>query len=92
MGNRHKAKFNIKFRGKKGKFWRAVIQEYQNCEISAGLIKGLEPDTVYLRLDKDNTKPTTLLLRPDEALAVIYVLSGALWSQHIIEGEKNVSA
>ena len=81
MSNRGKTRFTIKHNGRRGKFWRAAVQEYQNCEISAGLIAGLEPDTVYLRFDKDVEKPTTILLRPDEALAVLYVLSGALWSQ-----------
>jgi hypothetical protein len=28
-------------------------------------------------------KPTTFMLRPDEALAVLYVLSGALWLEEI---------
>lgn len=88
MGNRQKERFTIKSSGRKGKFWRATIQEYQNCEISAGLVKGLEPDTVYLRFDKDETKPTTIFLRPDEALAIIHALGGALWSQSIFKYTK----
>jgi hypothetical protein len=36
-------------------------------------------------MDKDGLEPTTIMLRPDEAMAVIYVLSGALWSDAIIE-------
>ena len=85
MSNRNKVHFTIKHNGRKGKFWRAAVQEYQNCEISAGLIWGLQPDTVYLRFDKDGEKPTTILLRPDEVLAVLHVLSGALWSKEIKE-------
>ena len=85
MSNRKKVNFTIEADGRKGKFWRAAVQPYQNCEISAGLIEGLEPDTVYLRFDKDKIKPTTMFLRPDEALAVIYTLSGALWSQKMKE-------
>jgi len=86
MSNRKKVNFTIEADGRKGKFWRAAVQPYQNCEISAGLIEGLEPDTVYLRFDRDGTQTDlTILLRPDEALAVIYTLSGALWSQKMKE-------
>ena len=60
-----------------------VIQPYQNCEISAGLVNGAGPDTIYLRFDRDNDKPTTFFMRPDEALAVCYVLAGAMWSDEI---------
>lgn len=89
MSNRHKQEFTIKFGNRIGKFWRAVFQPYQDCEISAGLIKGLEPDTIYLRFDRSNNKPTTFFLRPDEALAIIHVLSGALWSNSIfIDNER----
>ena len=83
MSNRNKKKFSITINGRKGKFWRAAVQPYQNCEISAGLVDGLSPDTIYLRFDRDNDKPTTLVLRPDEVMAIINVLSGALWSQII---------
>ena len=88
MGNRNKTRFTIRINGRKGKFWRAVKQPYQNCEISAGLVTGLDPDTIYLRFDRDGEKPTTFVLRPDEALAVIHALSGALWSESIFEAEK----
>ena len=83
MSNRNKVRFSIKINGKRGKFWRAEIQPYQGCEISAGLVDGLGVDTIYLRFDRDNDKPTTYVFRPDEALAIINVLSGALWSGEI---------
>ena len=89
MSNRNKVKFDIRVNGRKGKFWRAVVQEYMNCEFSAGLIKGLEPDTIYLRLDKDGLQPTTIILRPDEAMAIIHVLSGALWSNEMMVADAN---
>ena len=73
MSNRNKLKFTIRTNGKKGRFWRAAVQPYSNCEISAGLIKKLEPDTIYLRFDRDGQKPTTYMLRPDEAVAIIHV-------------------
>ena len=85
MSNRKKRNFTIKANGRKGKFWRACVQPYQDCEISGGLIEGFEPDTIYLRFDRDSTKPTTIWLRPDEAQAIIHVLSGALWSKMIGE-------
>ena len=85
MSNRKKSRFTINVAGRIGKFWRAVVQPYKNCEISAGLIEGLEPDTIYLRFDRDDEKPTTIIIRPDEAQAAIYVLSGALWSMMMFE-------
>ena len=58
-------------------------QEYTDCTFSAGLVSGTEPDTIYLRLARD--EPTTLFLRPDEAQAIITILSGALWVGHIAD-------
>ena len=84
MSNRGKSKFTIRLKnGKKARLRRMVIQPYQNCEISAGLVNGAGPDTIYLRFDRDNDKPTTFFMRPDEALAVCYVLAGAMWSDEI---------
>ena len=88
MSNRYKQRFKIRYNHRVGKFWRAVVQPYQDCEISSGLIKGLEPDTIYLRFDRNNSKPTTFFLRPDEALAIVHVLSGALWSDSILADKK----
>lgn len=59
--------------------WEAASQPYQNCVISAGLVEGAEPDTLYLRFARDG-EPSTFLLRPDEMMAVLYVGAGALWS------------
>jgi len=83
MSNRNKVKFSIIVNKQRAKFWRAAHQSYTNCEFSAGLIEGIEPDTIYLRFDKNGQKPTTVMLRVDEALAIIHVLSGALWSDEI---------
>jgi hypothetical protein len=83
VSNRHKIKFSITVNEQRANFWRAAHQAYTNCEFSSGLIRGIEPDTIYLRFDKDGQKSTTFMLRPDEALAVIHVLSGALWSDEI---------
>ena len=88
MSNRHKERFTIKFKKRKGHFWKAEEQPYKNCEFSAGIVTGLEPDTIYMRIDGDNRKPITIVLRPDEALAIQYVLAGAIWSKQIQELKK----
>jgi len=50
------------------------------------LVEGHAHDTIYLKLERENEEPLTLLLRRDEALAVIWLLGGALWSEQIQEG------
>ena len=57
--------------------------EYSNAEISSGLVKGIDPDTIYLRFEREEEEPTTIFLRPDEAQAIIYTLAGALWSKDL---------
>jgi hypothetical protein len=62
-----------------------IRQEYggNNCIISAGFVEGEskpDVDEIYLRLEKDNVEPTVLLLRPDEAQVIAWVLSGSVWS------------
>ena len=64
--------------------WQGLEQPYEGARFSAGLVTGAEPDTVYLRIEKDSEQPTTLFLRPDEALALIWVASGALWSAEML--------
>lgn len=59
-------------------------QEYSNCALSSGHTDH-EIDTIYLRFERDGEEPTTLFLRPDEALSCIWLLSGSLWSQKIGE-------
>lgn len=63
---------------------QVLSQGYSNMTISAGLVAGIEPDTVYLRLERDGQQATTLFLRPDEMLAVIWVASGTLWSAEML--------
>jgi hypothetical protein len=69
-----------------GLFFTEVIrQQYKgnNCVVSAGFVEGDNKppvDTIYLRLTKDSVEPTTLLLRPDEACAINWVMAGAVWS------------
>lgn len=59
-------------------------QEYADCVFSAGLVSGIEPDTIYLEFWRNN-EPTTFFLRPDEAQVIITILSGALWSSQIAD-------
>lgn len=66
-------------------FFELIRQEYggNNCIISAGFVEGdnkPEVDTCYLRLEKDEAEPTTLLLRPDEIQCIAWVTAGAVWS------------
>jgi hypothetical protein len=69
--------------GKTVHCWRAAQQKYDgnNCSFSAGIVTGNDPDTIYLRLQKDGVEPTMIFLRPDEANAIMFALSGALWSK-----------
>ena len=66
-------------------FREVIRQEYggNSCIISAGFVDGDNKppvDNIYLRLEKENVEPTTLLLRPDEACIIGWVMSGAVWS------------
>ena len=59
-------------------------QEYKNCSFSAGLVDGAGPDDHYFRLE-GRGEPLTLFLREDEMLAMLWVISGTLWSSAICE-------
>ncbi len=50
---------------------------YSNSDITAGYAEGIEPDIIYLSLVRGDDV-TLLFLRPDEAQAVVHVLSGAM--------------
>ena len=70
--------------GRTAQCWRALSQPYENCEFSAGLVTGIDPDTIYLQCGRDgDAEPLRLFLRPDEAQAIVWVLTGALWSHEI---------
>ena len=56
-----------------------VKQEYANCSFSAGSVEGAGVDTVYLKVERDGIEDVFLLLRPDEAAAIVWTLSGAIW-------------
>lgn len=62
------------------KFYELIVQEYSNCKISSGIVKGHPIDTVYLRMEKNGIVTTELLLRPDELAAIAWCSTGCLWS------------
>ena len=65
-------------------------QEYggNRCIFSAGIVEGREPDTIYLKIEKDEGEPaTTIFLRADEAMCIIWLLAGALWSENLSTSE-----
>ena len=66
--------------------WQALDQPYEDARFSAGLVEGIDPDELYLRLERGEGA-TTIFLRCDEALALLWVLSGALWSGEMIASE-----
>lgn len=69
------------------KFTELCRQVYavNNCVFAAGSVEGHPVDTVYLSYEKDSEPVTFLLLRPDEALAIAWVLTGTVWSGQIAE-------
>lgn len=61
-------------------FRELIAQPYTNCVVSAGAVDGHPVDTLYLKLERDGLVDTLLLLRPDEAAALAWCLTGVLWS------------
>ena len=61
-------------------------QEYSNCHIAAGSVEGAThpEDTIYLEFSSKADQPESgsvmLLMRLDEAMAALWVLSGSIWS------------
>ena len=52
--------------------------------LSAGFVSGTsapEDDTIYVMLERERTLLLVLSLRSDEAQALVWVLSGLLWSR-----------
>lgn len=62
-------------------FTELAAQPYTNCVFAAGAVDGHHVDTLYLRWERDDGTGGMLLLRPDEAAAIVQALSGALWSE-----------
>ena len=64
-------------------YTEVICQCYTNCAFSAGGVAGHPVDTLYLCAERDDGDRTLLLLRPDEAAALAWCLSGVLWSDAI---------
>lgn len=60
-------------------YTETVCQPYTNCTFSAGKVEGHAVDTMYLRWQRDDGTDGMLLLQPDEAAALAYCLTGALF-------------
>lgn len=69
-------------------FVELIRQAYQNCVFSAGTVEGHPVDTLYLKLERDGQVDIFLLLRPDEAAALAWCLTGALWSVEVARGDE----
>ena len=63
-------------------FRELIRQPYTNCVFSAGSVEGHSIDTLYIRWERDG-EGRMLLLRPDEAAALAWCLTGVLWSSLI---------
>jgi hypothetical protein len=64
-------------------FTELIRQGYSNCVFSAGSVEGHPVDTLYLMLERNGNIDTFLMLRPDEAAAIGWLMTGVLWSHCI---------
>lgn len=60
-------------------FHELVSQPYTDCTFSAGTVDGHPVDTIYLMLKRSDDDFVRLLLRPDEAAALAWCLTGTLY-------------
>lgn len=64
------------------KYEGIIKQKYCDCAFSAGFVSGHPVDTMYLRIERsDGSDKVCILLRPDEAAAIAWCMSGLLWSE-----------
>ena len=73
--------------GREAYCWVAQSQSYSNCVFSAGLVEGIPPDDYFIQVAREGEEPTYLFLRKDEVMAMLFCLSGALWSKEMIGEE-----
>ena len=62
---------------------KVTEQPYDDAMFRAGLVDGHDIDTIYFEVEREGRPELTMLLRSDEALALIWVLTGALWSEQM---------
>jgi len=66
--------------------YRSLNEPEKHCTFSAGLVEDLPPENVYLKFEGARVgEPLTHYLRKDEAQAIIFVLSAALWALEMHE-------
>ena len=65
-------------------FTELISQPYNNCEFSAGTVEGHPVDTLYIKWERGEGG-RILLLRRDEAAAMAWCLTGALYGVLIDE-------
>jgi len=62
----------------------AELVEYRDASIMAGLVEDMPPEDVFLKFRGERVgEPLTLYMRKDEAQAVLFVLSAALWALEV---------
>jgi len=66
-------------------FTEVIRQAYTDTVLSAGMVEGHPVDTLYLKLERNGHIDTFLLLRPDEAAALAWCLTGVLWSDALVK-------
>jgi hypothetical protein len=71
--------FVVHHRGHNCTLTPTAIHEYNNCRFEAGTVEGHPDDTFYFRVCReDEAIESVILLRPDEMLSLIWVLSGSM--------------
>lgn len=68
-------------------YTETIRQAYSNCIFSAGIVEGHPVDTLYIMLERNGKRDMLLLLRPDEAAALAWCLTGTLWTHEISKME-----
>jgi hypothetical protein len=86
--NNHRVRWHDYINGVKVIFHKAENQAYSNAIFSAGLIENHPIEKVYIKFERFGEEPETIVMRRDEALALMYSLIGALWSDSMIQKEK----
>jgi hypothetical protein len=81
-----KSRFEVEIDGRGvARCWRSQKEKYANGSFEAGIVEGIGRDTIYFRIDQGEAQPFTIFMRPDEAMLLIHLLSGAMWAQKMLE-------
>jgi hypothetical protein len=64
------------------------VHEHSNMRFEAGIATGHPTDTLYIKIEKpDDNYWTTILITPEEAISLIWVLTGAMSTDEIFNAE-----